>query len=231
MRDKSKSSRWFDAIAVRATGVDARGPGLRGPTAMGAAAVGAAAVGAVAIGRLAVGHASIKRLVIDDLQIKRMQIAAERPEAPGARARWLLESQTVMTLATADEDGRPTVSPVSFAHDERYDLYWVSSKTAQHSENLRHRPDASIVVFVDEPRDGVYVEARVQELADAAEIERAIERLNARPQPGKFHVRGVEDVTGDASWRIYKATRAETTLQTDSTENGQAVTIRTPVSI
>jgi nitroimidazol reductase NimA-like FMN-containing flavoprotein (pyridoxamine 5'-phosphate oxidase superfamily) len=185
----------------------------------------------VAIGRLAVGHASIKRLVIDDLQIKRMQIAADRPEAPDARARWLLESQEHMTIATADADGKPSVAPVSFAHDERYDLYWISSKKAQHSENIRNRADVSIVVFVDEPADGVYVEARAQELADEAEIERASRLLNARPAPSKFRVDRVEDVTGDAAWRIYKATRGETTVREDSTEHGQEVTTRTPVTI
>jgi nitroimidazol reductase NimA-like FMN-containing flavoprotein (pyridoxamine 5'-phosphate oxidase superfamily) len=231
MRSKSRSSRWFDAIPVRATGVDARGPGLRGPTAMGAAAVGATAVGAVAIGRLAVGHASIKRLVIDDLEIKRMRVAGERPEEPDARARWLLDTQGVMTIATADEAGRPSVAPVSFAHDDAYDLYWVSSKSAQHSENIRKRPEVSIVVFVDDPSDGVYVDARAEELADPAEIASATGLLNARERPSKFFVRDEGDVTGDAAWRIYKATRGETTVRDDATEQGQLVTTRTPVRI
>ena len=230
MRRRS-TSRWLDVMPVRATGVEARGPSLRGPTAAGALAVGATAVGAVAIGRLAVGHASIKRLVIDDLEVKRMRLAPERPEAPADRARWLLESQGAVTIATADADGKPSVSPVAFAHDDAYNLYWVSSRTAQHSENIRARPEVSIVVFVDDPSDGVYVDARAEELADEAEIARAIELLNARDQPSKFMVRGSGDVTGDAAWRIYKATRGETTIRTDSTEHGQAVTIRTPVAI
>jgi hypothetical protein len=228
---KRATSRWYDIVPVRATGVEARGPSVRAPTAAGAVAIGATAVGAVAIGRLAVGHASIKRLVIDDLEIKRMRVAAEPPEAPDARARWLLETQEVMTIATAGADGKPTVSPVSFAQDDAYDLYWISSKTAQHSENIRNRPDVSIVVFVDPPSDAVYVEARAEELTDPVEIARAAELLNGREQPSKFVVRGPEDVTGDATWRIYKAKRGETTVRADSTEGGQAVTIRTPVSI
>ena len=229
MRTKT-TSRWLDIMPVRATGVEARGPSLRGPTAAGALAVGATAVGAVAIGRLAIGHASIKRLVIDDLEVRRMRIAQERPEGAGARARWLLETQRLMTVATVDDSGKPHISPVEFVHDDENNLYWVSSKTATHSENIRKRPDVAIVVFVDDPSDGVFVDARAAELDDEAEIRRAIDLL-ARPQPSKFKVKRPDDVTGDASWRIYKATRGETTVLTDSTENGQAVTIRRPVSL
>ena len=231
---KRTTSRWLDAVPVRATGVDARGPSLRGPTAAGALAVGATAVGAVAIGRLAIGHASIKRLVIDDLEVRRMRVAEERPEAggdPATRARWLLEAQDVMTVATADEAGKPSASPVAFAHDEDFNLYWVSSKTATHSDNIRKRPEIDIAVFASDSEDGVFVHATATELEDEAEIERAIALLNQRSQPSKFEVGGPGDVTGDAAWRIYKATRGETTVHTDSIEHGQAVTIRTPAAL
>ena len=235
MRSKT-TSRWLDVIPVRATGVDARGPGLRGPTAAGALAVGATALGAVAIGRLAIGHASIKRLVIDDLQIRKLHapgLGAEAPQFtdPADRARSLIETQGLMTVATADADGTPSVAPVVFAHDDDYHLYWVSSKTATHSDNIRKRPDVAIVVAVNDPADGVFVHGTAQELEDEAEIERAIGLLNARPQPSKFNVRGPDDVTGDAAWRIYKAVRGEATVLSEATENGQAVTIREPVAL
>ena len=222
---------------MRATGVDARGPGFRGPTAAGALAVGATALGAVAIGRLAIGHASIKRLVIDDLEVRRLRAPglagaplAESTE-PAARARALLETQDYMTVATADAAGTPSVAPVAFAHDDDFNLYWVSSKTTTHSGNIRTRPDVAIVVAVDEPADGVYVHGTAAELEDEAEIVRAIALLNERPQPSKFKIDGPGDVTGDAAWRIYKLTRGETTVATEATEHGQAVTIRTPVEL
>src|ERR1700754_4538549 len=204
MRSRKTTSRWLDGIPVRATGVDARGPGLRGPTAAGALAVGATALGAVAIGRLAVGHASIKRLVIDALQVKRLQApglaaGAELPADPADRARALLERRGTMTIATADASGAPSVAPVAFTHDEEFNLYWVSSKTAQHSANIRTRPEVQIVVFIDEPTDGVYIDARAAELGEGPELERAIELLNAREQPTKFEIAGPADVTGDAA--------------------------------
>jgi uncharacterized pyridoxamine 5'-phosphate oxidase family protein len=235
MRRRS-TSRWLDVVPVRATAVDARGPGVRGPTAAGALAVGATALGAVAIGRLAVGHASIKRLVIDDLEVKRLRApglpgAAALPADPAERARALLEAQGVMTVATADPDGRPSVAPVVFAHDDDFNLYWVSSKTTQHSDNIRRRPEVQIVVFSEDPAEGVYVDARAAELADPEEIDRAIALLNARDQDVKFDIGGPEDVRGDAAWRIYKATRTETTVLSDETEEGQAVTARRPVDL
>jgi nitroimidazol reductase NimA-like FMN-containing flavoprotein (pyridoxamine 5'-phosphate oxidase superfamily) len=229
-------SRWLDVVPVRATAIDARGPGVRGPTAVGAVAAGATALGAVAIGRLAIGRASIKRLVIDDLEVKRLRApglpgAAALPAEPAARARALLEAQTVMTIATADADGRPSVAPVAFAHDDDFNLYWVSSKTAQHSANIRHRPEVQIVVFREDPTEGVYVDARAAEIDDPDEVERAIALLNARDQPTKFEIAGPADVSDDAAWRIYKATRVETTIRSDETEQGQAVTVRKPVQI
>jgi hypothetical protein len=77
----------------------------------------------------------------------------------------------------------------------------------------------------------VYVDGRAEELSDEAEIARAAELLNARPEPTKFMISGAGDVTGDAAWRIYKVTRGETTVWADGTEHGQAVTIRMPVRI
>ena len=37
----------------------------------------------------------------------------------------------------------PHISPVEFVHDDENNLYWVSSKTATHSENIRKRPAPS----------------------------------------------------------------------------------------
>jgi pyridoxine/pyridoxamine 5'-phosphate oxidase len=52
-----------------------------------------------------------------------------------------------MTLATADEFGRPWASPVYFAHSDYRELYWVSNPEARHSRNLAERAQLSIVVF------------------------------------------------------------------------------------
>ena len=62
-------------------------------------------------------------------------------------ARTIIDSNFYMTLGTADERGRPWVSPVYYAHEGYANFYWVSSPEATHSRNLVGRPEMSIVIF------------------------------------------------------------------------------------
>jgi predicted pyridoxine 5'-phosphate oxidase superfamily flavin-nucleotide-binding protein len=53
-----------------------------------------------------------------------------------AIARRLIEANMYMTIATADGDGRPWVSPVWFAAASDTEFLWVSAPDARHSRNL-----------------------------------------------------------------------------------------------
>jgi hypothetical protein len=67
--------------------------------------------------------------------------------ALGAAARAIIDSNFYMTLGTADEEGRPWVSPVYYAAEGYAKFYWVSSPEATHSRNLAVRPEVSVVIF------------------------------------------------------------------------------------
>jgi hypothetical protein len=81
----------------------------------------------------------------------------------GANARAIIDSNLYMTLGTADEAGRPWVSPVYYAPAEYTEVFWVSAPEAQHSRNLAARPEVSIVIFDSQvpigAGQGVYVSA------------------------------------------------------------------------
>src|SRR5262245_29840474 len=64
-----------------------------------------------------------------------------------AAARAIIDANRYMVLGTADEDGRPWVSPVYFATMDYREFFWVSKPEAQHSRNLVTRPDVAIVIF------------------------------------------------------------------------------------
>jgi hypothetical protein len=68
----------------------------------------------------------------------------------GAIVKAIIDTNLYMTLGTADEDGRPWVSPVYYASEGYAVFYWVSSPEATHSRNLAARPEVCIGVF--EPR-------------------------------------------------------------------------------
>ena len=79
----------------------------------------------------------------------------------------------------------------------------------------------------DRSFDGVYIDAIATELVVEAEIQSGIDLFaSQRPQPAHFATRTVVDVTGDAAWRMYRAEPVEVSKRSDSTSNGQAITVR-----
>ncbi|HVQ43940.1 MAG TPA: pyridoxamine 5'-phosphate oxidase family protein [Candidatus Saccharimonadia bacterium] len=150
------------------------------------------------------------------------------------KAKRLIETNVHMTLATADADGKPWASTLFFAPDKDFNLYWVSAKAARHSSNVRARSQVGIVIFGQEPptnSGGVYFDAEAVELESPADIDIAIAALHTRPQPDKFTIGSPAEVTGEASWRIYRAAPKEISLRADGvdTSSGQAITVRRPV--
>lgn len=153
------------------------------------------------------------------------------------KAVWLLENSKTMVIATADENGKPWISPVFFSYDDSHSLYWVSDKGARHSENVRNRPEIGVVIYgkvpPEEYPDAVYFDAVALELESEEDIRHGITALAKREQAEKFVIKSIADVTGPSCWRIYRATAKEITKREDATDptTGQAITIRIPVRL
>jgi uncharacterized protein YhbP (UPF0306 family) len=150
------------------------------------------------------------------------------------KAKYLLETNEHMIISTADAAGKPWISPVFFAYDSRYNLYWVSNREAIHSQNLKLRPQTAIVVYgklPDGPFDGVYFDAVSSELSVETEIKEAMKIYAQRPQSSRFTIKSIADVTGSALWRLYKATPKAIFKCAVTTEGGQAITVREPISL
>src|SRR5262245_30216405 len=117
-----------------------------------------------------------------------------------------------MTLGTADESGRPWVSPVWFAHSGYHEFFWVSAPGAQHSRNLEARPEVSIVIFDSQvsPSDAeaVYVSARAEVLADH-ELEPGITVFSEKSVSDGLPAYSREDVQDPARLRLYRAVASE----------------------
>ena len=117
-----------------------------------------------------------------------------------------------MVLGTADEGGRPWVSPVYYAPSEYSELYWVSSPEAQHSRNLAARPEVSIVVFDSQAPvgegQGVYMSA-VAEVPTGADLERGIGIFSSVSLSHGARPWIIEDVREPASLRLYRANVSE----------------------
>ena len=129
-----------------------------------------------------------------------------------AIARAVLDANSFMTLATADESGVPWASPVWFATEDYRELYWVSSPSARHSMNLAVRPALSIVVFDSTVRplsgQAVYMVATAKQLP-ASELDPGLGVFSGVSVRSGLKEFRADMVTGDARLRLYRATVTE----------------------
>ena len=126
-----------------------------------------------------------------------------------AVARELIDSVQYLTLATADEAGRPWASPVWFAHEGYERFLWVSKPDALHSRNLAARPEVGIVIFDSTVPAGsgqaVYADAVAEQLAEG-EDEEALAIFSARSEAIGAPAWTVESVRVPSRLRLYRAT-------------------------
>jgi pyridoxamine 5'-phosphate oxidase-like protein len=129
-----------------------------------------------------------------------------------AVAKAIIDANLYMVLGTADEAGRPWVSPVYYAPAAYSEFFWVSSPEAKHSRNLAGRPELSIVIFDSRvPIDtgqGVYMSA-VAEEPSSADSERGIDVFSRRSEAHGGRPWTLEDVRSPARLRLYRALASE----------------------
>lgn len=129
-----------------------------------------------------------------------------------AVARGIIDDNRYMALGTADETGRPWVTPVYFAPDGYRALYWLSSPERRHSRNVAVRPEVSIVVFNSQVPIGegqaVYMAATAAEL-DGDELERGIEIFSRVSQSHGARAWTLQDARPPAALRLYRAAVSE----------------------
>jgi hypothetical protein len=146
---------------------------------------------------------------------------------PASIAREIIDSNSFMTLGTADASGLPWVSPVWFATADYRELFWVSRPERRHSRNLGERPQLSIVIFNSQVPIGageaVYLSA-VADRPEGSELDRALEIFSDRSEAQGERRWARADVEAPAPLRMYRATATEHFVL-DSNDN------RIPVSL
>jgi uncharacterized protein YhbP (UPF0306 family) len=137
--------------------------------------------------------------------------APSRPstETAAATARAIIDAKLYLVLGTADEQGRPWVSPVYYAPAGYHEFFWVSRPDAVHSRNLRLRPAVSIVVFDSSAPigtgQGVYMTAVAEEVAGDTRAT-AIDLFSRRSLGHGGSAWALDDVQHPAQLRLYCTT-------------------------
>lgn len=106
------------------------------------------------------------------------------------RAAEIINNIVYLTIASVTPKGDAWNTPVYGFYDQELNLYWISDKNSQHSQNVRNHPVVSIVIYdstVPEGEgEGVYMLAEVEELHDEVEV------VNRKQKPETKTIRGNE---------------------------------------
>ncbi|HEY9736266.1 MAG TPA: pyridoxamine 5'-phosphate oxidase family protein [Trichocoleus sp.] len=130
---------------------------------------------------------------------------ASKPEVLG-RARHLIESNVYCTLSTCSPDGFPWASPVFYAYDSDWNIYWSSAIASRHSQNLLcNQGRAAIAIYSTHAEEGkgqgLYLSGTAKELQPkqtAAVMQMLLKRV------GRPLVRAEADYLPPSYRRIYR---------------------------
>jgi pyridoxine/pyridoxamine 5'-phosphate oxidase len=124
----------------------------------------------------------------------------------------IVDGTAYMTLATADESGRPWASPVWFATEDYREFFWASSPSARHSRNIASRPEVAVTIFDTGQRpgtgEGVYV-AAIAEQVPEDELDRSLAVYAAVSVAQGLRAWSRADVEPPAKHRLYRARAVE----------------------
>ena len=128
------------------------------------------------------------------------------------RVRSVIDETKYMALGTADETGRPWVSPVWFACEDYRHFHWVSAHDTRHSENLAARSEVALAIYNSPVAAGaagaVYISGTAEELT-GDELERGLEIFDRQSRTNDGPGWELNDVQPPSPHRLYRATAEE----------------------
>lgn len=117
-----------------------------------------------------------------------------------------LKEAKMMQLATVGKDGKPWVCNVWFAADKDLNVYWFSSVTRRHSEEIMQNPHVAAAICLpqtptDKPR-GLQLEGTAELLTKPADVAKAMKNYVGRV----FNLKQVKDFMAhlDRPHRFYR---------------------------
>jgi uncharacterized protein YhbP (UPF0306 family) len=126
------------------------------------------------------------------------------------KARTIIRANRYLTLATS-AGGETWAAPVAYAHDEQFNFFWYSEKTARHSQHIEANQSVAIAIFNSQSSsdevDGLQIVGLASEVAPN-DLPAIVELYYRQSFPDES-VRGrwtkpVECFVGDAPQRFYR---------------------------
>lgn len=150
------------------------------------------------------------------------------------KARKIIKEQTFMVVATS-QGNQPWNTPVYFAYDTNFHLFWHSSPTTQHAENIRQNERVFIVIYDLKTLEGVYFLGKAMELHDKKEVAYGVDILFSRVYQNdakkKQEIGETEDFLGEAKLRMYTFIPEKVWINSDTKWKGKFVDFRVPIDL
>ena len=123
-----------------------------------------------------------------------------------AKARRIFTTNIYCSLSTCSTDGFPWISPVFFAHDDDWNIYWASTTAAKHSQNICHNSGrVAVAVYnssvAEGTGEGLYFYGSASEVKPE-DTERVMHLLFKRAEKNLNRV--PKDYLGSSPRRIYQ---------------------------
>ncbi len=149
----------------------------------------------------------------------------------------ILSNNLYMTLATVSSDGQPWSTPVFYAIDDDYNLYWYSRKDTRHSQNIKEINKISASIFAVSGEDkgvGIYIEGIATELIEE-ELDHAANTYAAKAasnEEEKAQLTTTRDFLDDSPLRMYKIIPSKIFISGEATKlNGKWIDTRDEVTL
>ena len=98
--------------------------------------------------------------------------------------REFLRGHSTLALATVGDAGRPQVSPLFYASDDDFNLYWISNPDSRHSANIKAWNDVAATIYAQTWNwtgiKGVQLEGDALYVDEDAERQRALALYKAK---------------------------------------------------
>lgn len=148
------------------------------------------------------------------------------------RAMEILDRIIYLTIASVSQEGQPWSTPVFFAYDEHYNLYWGSHVNSQHSKNIQNNPRVGLVIYDSTippgEGEGVYIQATASEILEESEIVWAHKLLQGR-RPVPYWK--LEHVQKNSPVHLYKATPKKIWMNGEGESDGVYIDTREEVKL
>lgn len=106
-------------------------------------------------------------------------------------AKEYLDTVKPMQLATVD-NGQPWICTVYFTADDNFNLYWMSARERQHSQEIMNNPQVAVAIVKDaERKQALQIVGEAREVADV-ELEKAHTLYTAKYGPKDYDLEEIK---------------------------------------